>query len=106
MTFSYLLASNEFVQDYSIRPNVLANTGMTSEQASKLDLGKCKSVTCLYDKHQIIHFIKDPIIITLIASDDCNTGLLLGLETQFEPILQSLSKIVSINIVSPIYGKE
>lgn len=77
-------------------PVITGIAGIACEQASKLGLGKCKSVTCLFDAFQIVHFSKNPIIISLIAKSKANTGLLLSLESQFDPIVGSLRKVVQI----------
>ncbi|XP_074600117.1 late endosomal/lysosomal adaptor, MAPK and MTOR activator 3 [Brevipalpus obovatus] len=89
-------ASIEKPPELSTKPNFPAIAGVACEQASKLSLGRCKSITCIYDGFQIIHFNKHPIMITLIATDKANTGLLLALESQFDPILGPLKKVVHI----------
>ncbi|XP_053214033.1 ragulator complex protein LAMTOR3-like [Panonychus citri] len=89
-------ATTDKPPELSLKPNFLLSTAIACEQASKLGSGRCKTITCLYDSFQIIHFNHQPIMITLIASDEANTGFLLSLESQFDPILSPLKKIVHV----------
>ncbi|RWS10101.1 hypothetical protein B4U79_08212 [Dinothrombium tinctorium] len=87
--------NSELAPELSMRPAFLASTVVTSEQCSKLGSGKCKAITCFYENYQVVHFNKNPLLITLIASINANTGMIKALETQFEPILTDLKKVVN-----------
>jgi len=88
-------ASNELAPEFSMRPAFLVSAVITSEQCSKLGSGKCKAITCFYDNYQVVHFNKNPLLVTLIASVNANTGMIQALEPQFEPVLTELKKVVN-----------
>lgn len=95
--YFFIIACNELTPDLALRPSFLSATTSTNEQAGKLGMGKCKTVICEYGNYQVIHFNKSPIMVTLIANNDANTGLLIALENQFESVVQELRKIVDVN---------
>lgn len=45
-----------------------------SFQASKLELGKNKSIISCYSGHQVIQFNYFPLVITFVANGKANTG--------------------------------
>jgi len=67
---------------------------MATTQASKLGLGVNKSVVCMYAKYQIVHISKLPLVVSFIASQDANTGHILSLEDQIDPILLDLNGVM------------
>lgn len=73
-----------------MRPSFISTFGMATDQASKLGLGKNKSVVCMYAKYQVVHISKLPIVISFIATHDSNTGHILTLEDQIDPLLNDL----------------
>eukprot|EP01137_Pigoraptor_chileana_P016054 Opistho-2@72546 len=77
-------AVTDAVSEQALQSSFLATFALATEQAGKLGLGKNRSVTCMYENHQVIHFGHLPLIISLIASADANTGILLNLEKELK----------------------
>jgi len=48
-----LSVRDETVQDYTVRANVLATSGTALEQGSKIGLGQTKTVTAMFNNHQV-----------------------------------------------------
>ena len=44
-------------------------------QASKLGLGKNKSIISYYSTHQVVQFCHFPLVVTFIAQASANTGM-------------------------------
>jgi len=86
--------NTEKAPDFSMKPTFLATSTITSDQATKLGMGRCNSIYCLYDNNQVVHFNKYPLVITLIATNDANMGMLLALEDQFDNFLNDLKRLV------------
>ena len=61
-----------------------------NENVSKLELGDCKRIACQYDDYQLVTFYKDKIVITLIANNQIETGMLMSLESEFKIICDAL----------------
>lgn len=89
-----LQVRDETVQDYTIRANVLATSGTALEQGSKIGLGQTKTVTAMFSNHQLICFNKLPLVVTILADRQANTGHILSLEQQFCEIIDSLRQLV------------
>lgn len=83
------------VPESSMRPAFLSTFGMATEQASKMGLGKNKSIICVYPHYQVIHFSKLPLVVTLIADSTTNTGSLLNLEPELHRVANELVKAVA-----------
>ncbi|XP_045451161.1 ragulator complex protein LAMTOR3 homolog isoform X2 [Melitaea cinxia] len=79
----------------ALRPNFISTFGMATDQASKLGLGKNKTIISMYSSYQVIQMNKLPLVITFIGSDNCNTGHILALESQIDPFLKDLGTIVA-----------
>ena len=47
---------------------------LTHTQASKLGLGKNKSIISYYTGHQVVQFNYSPLVVTFIAQTNSNTG--------------------------------
>lgn len=90
-----LKVSNEKTPEQAVRPGFISTFGLAIDQGSKLGLGKTKTVICSFSQYQVIQMNKIPLIVTFIASDTCNTGHILSLEQQIEPILSNLSLAVA-----------
>jgi mitogen-activated protein kinase kinase 1 interacting protein 1 len=85
-----LKAATENVPELALRPIFLATFGMATEQASKMGLSKNKTIICIYSSYQVVHFNKLPLVISVIANSDANTGLVLGLEDELDGIVEDL----------------
>jgi mitogen-activated protein kinase kinase 1 interacting protein 1 len=87
-------ASKELAPELALRPTFLATAAMTTDQGSKLRMGKCKGIFCEYENQQVINFNRNPFTVTLIATNKANTGMLLSLQNAFDPVLAELHKVI------------
>lgn len=79
-----------------LRVNFLATFSTATEQASKLGMGRNEKIISIYQKFQIIQFNKLPVVVTLIAKKDANTGFLLTtIEELLSPLVVAVRKDVS-----------
>lgn len=90
-----LKVSNEKAPELAMGPTFLSTFGLAINQGSKLGLGNAKTLICTYSQYQVIQMNKLPLIISFIASDTCNTGHILALEQQIEPVLSNLKLAVA-----------
>ncbi|CAH1994891.1 unnamed protein product [Acanthoscelides obtectus] len=81
--------------EHATRPNFISTFGLAIDQGSKLGLGKTKTLIATYSQYQVIQMNKLPLIVTFITSDSCNTGRILSLEKQLEPLLAEIAYSVS-----------
>ena len=82
------------VPEATSRPGFLATFSMATEQASKLGLGANKSLVCVYDNFQVVHLNFLPLVATLLARVDANTGVLLGMSGQLLESVKQLREAV------------
>ncbi|CAG7716836.1 unnamed protein product [Allacma fusca] len=85
-----LKVTEDSVPELALRMNFLSTFANATEQASKLGMGKNNRVISIYQNYQVIQLNKMPIVITLIAKNNANTGYLLTLEETLEPLVQAL----------------
>ncbi|KAG5880174.1 hypothetical protein JTB14_001664 [Gonioctena quinquepunctata] len=90
-----LKVGTEKTPEHATRPNFISTFGLAIDQGSKLGLGKTSTLICSYLQYQIIQINKLPLIISFITSDSCNTGHVLALEAELDPILSELSLVVA-----------
>lgn len=90
-----IMVQNDKAPELAMKPAFLSTFGLAIDRGSKLGLGKTKTLICSYSQYQVIQMNKLPLIVTFIASDCCNTGYILSLETQLEPILSNLTLVVT-----------
>ncbi len=88
-----LKTSVDHAPDVSIRPHMLAMHGLALEQSAKMGLGEVKHVACAYNQYQLVLLNYGPILVTLIGSADANTGLMLALHKELEPIVNQLRQV-------------
>lgn len=81
--------------DHAVKPTFIATFGLAIDQGSKLGLGKTNTLICSYSHYQVIQMNKLPLMATFITSASCNTGHVLALEQQLEPILSQLTLAVA-----------
>lgn len=80
----------------ALRLNFLATFGTATEQASKLGMGRNDKIISIYQKYQVIQFNKLPVVVTLIAKKDANTGYLLTLmDDALSPLVNEIKKDVT-----------
>ena len=89
-----LKASTPSMPEAASRPNFLATFPISSEQASKLGLGTNQNLVCMYDNYQVVQMNYLPLVVTLLAREDANTGLLLGLRASLNSCVQQLKQAV------------
>ncbi|KAF0416424.1 Ragulator complex protein LAMTOR3 [Gigaspora margarita] len=78
-----------------LEPAISTTFAAVSEQASKLGLKKNKSIVSLYELYQIVQFNHSPLITTLIADSNSNTGVLLDLENELKDITDTITVALS-----------
>ncbi|KAJ8680676.1 hypothetical protein QAD02_016463 [Eretmocerus hayati] len=88
-------AANEKAPDLAMRASFLSTFGMATDQGSKLGLGKNNTIICMYSSYQVVQMNKLPLVISFIASHDCNTGQILDLEKKLDPVLSQLKSAVA-----------
>ena len=64
-------------------------------QASKLGLGKNKSITHFHKDHIVVHINQIPLIISFIASPDANVGAINALSQDLTRALAPLASSVT-----------
>lgn len=79
----------------ALRPNFLASAGVAMEQASKFSLGTSKTLVFIMNQNQVVHFNKAPVVLTMIADEKVNLGLLINLSHELDPLLGELRKCVA-----------
>lgn len=89
-----LSVADEEAPELALKPNFLSTFAMATDQGSKLGLGKNKTVICMYSNYQVIQMNKLPLVVSFIATHNCNTGHVLSLENKIDPILSSLKNAV------------
>lgn len=90
-----LKVSTDKTPESAIRPGFISTFGLAVDQGSKLGLGKTKTLICSFSQYQIIQLNKSPLVISFIANDACNTGHILSLEREIEPVLTNLQLAVA-----------
>lgn len=83
------------VPEQALRPGFISTFGLAIDQGSKLGLGKTETLICSYSQYQVIQMNKLPLIISFIASDSCNVGHILALESQIDLLLNNLALAVA-----------
>merc|ERR1712018_5750 len=82
--------------ELSTRPKFLSTFGMVTEQASKLGLSNNRSLVSVYGTYQVVCLNKLPLIVTMIATSEANTGVILGLEHELSDTLEEVKKAVGL----------
>ncbi|GAU96852.1 hypothetical protein RvY_08229 [Ramazzottius varieornatus] len=85
-----LRVHDETVPETAFRPGFLSSVGFATDQASKLGHGKARHIISIHERHQMIHFQMDPLILTVIADADANTGILLSLDKELSDVMEAV----------------
>ncbi|KAI0214046.1 Ragulator complex protein LAMTOR3 [Lamellibrachia satsuma] len=80
----------------ALRLKFLSTSGTTLDQASKLGLSTNRTIVSMYSNYQVVCFNKLPLVVTLIASNSANTGMLLCLENDLEEVLGDIRTAVDV----------
>lgn len=91
-------AATENAPEFALRPAFLATFGAGTEQAGKLGLSKNKSIVSIYSTYQVVQINKLPLVLSLIASSQANTGALLGLEDELNDLLEDIKIAVESSV--------
>lgn len=83
--------------EVSLRSHFLSSHAVAFDQAGKLSVGRSKALVCLYANHQLVVFNLPPRIVTVVASSEANTGLILAMETDLANILTELKSIPDLS---------
>jgi mitogen-activated protein kinase kinase 1 interacting protein 1 len=59
--------------------SVMTTAALATQQASKVNLGECKTAATFYGEHQLVYASHAPLIVTLVADADANTEQLTAL---------------------------
>ncbi|CAI2174170.1 213_t:CDS:2 [Funneliformis geosporum] len=78
-----------------LEPALSTTFAVISDQASKLGLKKNKSIVSLFGIFQIVQFNHTPLITTLVADSDSNTGVLLDLGDELKEITDVIASALS-----------
>ncbi|XP_035216140.1 ragulator complex protein LAMTOR3-B-like isoform X2 [Stegodyphus dumicola] len=84
------------VPDVVSKQNFLASVSLAIEQAGKLGCGKNRRIMCMFNSFQVVHFNKSPLMVSLVASAEANTGLLLSLESELNDFIEDLKAVIDI----------
>jgi len=85
-----LKVSDNSLPSLATRPPFLSTLAMGAEQQGKLALGSAKSLICLYESYQVVVLNKSPMLVSLIASENANTGQLLDMDRLMGSLLDAL----------------
>ncbi|RKP06632.1 putative ragulator complex protein lamtor3, partial [Thamnocephalis sphaerospora] len=69
-------ALSELARDNLLEPPLSTTFAVASEQASKLGLGRHRALACMAGLHQLVQASNPPLVISLIADAQANTGML------------------------------
>ncbi|XP_076262908.1 late endosomal/lysosomal adaptor, MAPK and MTOR activator 3 [Rhynchophorus ferrugineus] len=90
-----LKVNTEKVPESVVKPSFISTFCLAIDQGSKLGLGRTSNLICIYSQHQIVQMNKLPLIITFVASENCNTGQILALEKQLDSVVGVLTSTVA-----------
>ncbi|KAL1123362.1 hypothetical protein AAG570_002447, partial [Ranatra chinensis] len=79
-----------------LRRNFLSTFGMASHQGDKLGIGKNETIICMFTSYQVIQMSEQALIVTFIGSEKCNTGHILALRPEIQPLLLNLRSVLAI----------
>ncbi|KAG7160035.1 Ragulator complex protein LAMTOR3-like [Homarus americanus] len=79
-----------------MRPNFISTFSMATDQAGKLGMGKNHKMVCVYGNYQVVHFNKLPMVVTVIATNTANTGLLMDMDKEISALVSQLTHVVDI----------
>ncbi|KAI9342174.1 Ragulator complex protein LAMTOR3 [Pilaira anomala] len=89
-----LKSVSEDAKENMTEPTIPTTFAITNNQASKLGLQHNKSIISVYDNYQVIQLDQSPLIITLIAESNANTGLFMNLGDNLleltEPLVEAM----------------
>ncbi|XP_028394228.1 ragulator complex protein LAMTOR3-A-like [Dendronephthya gigantea] len=87
-------ATQDKVPNNVLRGSFLATFASATEQASKLGLSKNKTIVCSFSSFQVVQFNFLPLVVTIVATSQANTGLILSLENEFSDDVKEMSSAI------------
>ncbi|SPP80035.1 ragulator complex protein LAMTOR3 homolog [Drosophila guanche] len=90
-----LRVSQEKNVDFALMPSFIPTFTTACDQASKLGLGRNKTIISMYSNYQVVQMNKLPLILTFVGSENCNTGHILALEHQVDGYLEDIKQAVT-----------
>ncbi|OQV14026.1 putative Ragulator complex protein LAMTOR3-B [Hypsibius exemplaris] len=88
--------NDETVPETVMRPGFLSSVGFATEQSSKLGYGVTNHIISIHERHQIVHFNIPPLILSVIADTECNTGILLTLRNELSDITDAVRTAIQV----------
>ncbi|CAG8597220.1 7378_t:CDS:2 [Paraglomus occultum] len=76
-----------------LEPMLSTTFAAVSDQASRLGLKRNKSLVSFFELYQVVQFNHSPLITTLVADADSNTGILLSLGDELKEIAQLVATV-------------
>lgn len=67
-------------------------------KAGKLNIGENKYIASLYDNYELLHYNLYPIVVTFIAQNDSNLGLIIASLPQMAQVLEHIRQQVAVHI--------
>ena len=89
-------AKDDSISSGVLKPPFLGTFSIASEQASKLGLGRNKSIISYYTSHQVVQFCHFPLVVTFIAKTNANTGMIYLVEEGLRDAIGDLKAAVSV----------
>lgn len=90
-----LRVSQEKNIDFALMPSFIPTFTTACDQASKLGLGRNKTIISMYSNYQVVQMNKLPLILTFVGAENCNTGHILALEQQVDGYLEDIKLAVT-----------
>lgn len=89
-------AKSDDISSGILKPPFLGTFAIASEQASKLGLGRNKTIISYYNSHQVIQFCHNPLVLTFIAKANANTGMIYLVEEGLRDAIGDLKAAVTV----------
>ncbi|XP_055388106.1 ragulator complex protein LAMTOR3 homolog [Condylostylus longicornis] len=90
-----LRVSHNKNMDLALFPTLIPTFTTSSDQATKLGLGRNRTIISIYSNYQVVQMNKLPLIVTCIGNENCNIGHILALEKQIDNYLDELKFAVT-----------
>ncbi|XP_014241954.1 ragulator complex protein LAMTOR3-A isoform X2 [Cimex lectularius] len=88
-------ASMETIPDTALMSSFLSTFGLTSHQGGKLGMGENNTIICIYSTYQVVQMDLLGMIVTFIGNKNCNTGHILSIQKELNPIINDLTKVLT-----------
>ncbi|XP_041364704.1 ragulator complex protein LAMTOR3-A-like [Gigantopelta aegis] len=92
-----LKVANENAPELALRPAFLCAFGLMTEQAGKMGMSQNKSIVSMYSSYQVVQLNKPPLLVSMIADADANTGDILHLENELKDVLTDVAKVIQMS---------